>query len=80
MKHELIGLDVRVEDAPDPTHRGLEGRVVDETRNTLVLAARGRALRVAKKGASFRFRVDGSPVIPGNRLLHRPEDRVKKAR
>lgn len=79
-KHELIGLAVRVEEASDPSQRGREGRVVDETLKTLVLEAHGKELRIPKKGATFRFLLDGDVVVRGERLLYRPEDRVKKAR
>lgn len=80
-KHELIGLRVEVADAPDPSHRGRSGRVVDETQNLLVVEAEGRELRIPKEGATFRFLLEGDAVVlRGERLLHRPEDRVKKAR
>ncbi len=78
-KHELIGLEAVVVEATDPTHRGLEGRVVDETRNTLVLEASSRELIIPKKGSVFLFRMEEDVTIPGVRLLYRPEDRVKKA-
>jgi ribonuclease P protein subunit POP4 len=80
VKHELIGLDVRVVEATDPGHRGLQGRVVDETRNTLVIEVAGRELRIPKKGSVFLFQLDEEVLIEGNRLLYRPEDRVKKGR
>jgi ribonuclease P protein subunit POP4 len=80
VKHELIGLEVRVADASDPSHRGLRGRVVDETRNTLVLDVGGRELTIPKRGSVFLFQLDEEVLIEGNRLLYRPEDRVKKAR
>lgn len=79
-KHELIGLEVQVADATDPSHRGIQGRVVDETRNTLVLEGSGGEIILPKKGSVFLFRLDEDVLIEGNRLLHRPMDRVKKAR
>lgn len=80
VKHELMGLDVEVVDAADPNQRGMHGRVVDETRNTLVLEGDGREVRIPKAGTTFRFAVDDGLLVTGDRLRYRPEDRVKKAR
>ncbi|HKZ89983.1 MAG TPA: ribonuclease P protein subunit [Thermoplasmata archaeon] len=79
-KDELIGLRVRVVRATDPGLVGVEGRVVDETRNLLVVEAEGREKRIAKQGTRFRFDVRGSVDIEGDDIRFRPEDRIKKAR
>ena len=78
-KHELIGLSVIVRKATDPTLVGLRGRVVDETRNTLLVETAKGEKRVPKKGAEFAF---GSEEVPirGDDLLFRPEERIKRAR
>ena len=56
-RHELCGLHVRVASAPNPDLVGVGGRVVRETRNTLVVAARAgaRERRVPKVGSVFEF-------------------------
>ncbi len=78
--HELIGLKVRVKSSTDPLLRDLAGTVRNETRNTLVIEARGRVLTVSKSGASFLFELPSgeNATIDGNALRFRPEDRVKK--
>ena len=54
--HELIGLPVRVTDSTDPTRIGIEGRVVDETTNTLrIETADSGVKQVPKAGAAFTF-------------------------
>ena len=78
-KHELIGLSVIVREATDPTLVGLRGRVVDETRNTLLVETAKGEKRVPKKGAEFAFGSEGVP-IRGDDLLFRPEERIKRAR
>ncbi|MFQ6013153.1 MAG: ribonuclease P protein component 1 [Thermoplasmata archaeon] len=80
VKHELIGLEVEVVDATDPNQRGMQGRVVDETRNTLLLEVAEREVRIPKAGATFRFAVGDGVIVPGDRLRYRAEDRLKKAR
>ncbi len=79
-KHELIGLEVAILRAKDPSLVGVAGQVVDETRNTLVVAAGGREKRVPKEGTRFRFALQGGVELDGDEILFRPEDRVKKAR
>ena len=79
-KHELIGLQVEVLRATDPGQTHLVGRVVDETRNLLVIEAGGAEKRIPKQGARFRFHVNGNIEVEGDEIRFRPEDRVKKAR
>jgi ribonuclease P protein subunit POP4 len=79
-KHELIGLQVRVVRATDPGQENLSGRVVDETRNMLVVDADGVDKRIPKQGSRFRFEIQGGIEVEGDEIRFRPEDRVKKAR
>jgi ribonuclease P protein subunit POP4 len=79
VKHEFIGLEVAVVAASDPTQIGVRGRVVDETRNTITIDVNGVEKVVQKRGAVFRFEVDGEVDIDGERILFRPEDRIKRA-
>jgi len=79
-KHELIGLEVEVLHATDPTQAHVRGRVVDETRNTLVLEIQGDEKRIPKHGSRFRFEIHGGLEVDGEEIRFRPEDRVKKAR
>jgi ribonuclease P protein subunit POP4 len=79
-KHELIGLQVQVLRATDPGQVRMSGRVVDETRNLLVIEAGGIEKRIPKQGARFRFEIQGGIEVEGDEIRFRPEDRVKKAR
>lgn len=79
VKHELIGLQVEVVSSTDPTHVGLRGRVVDETRNTLTLEIGTAEAMVPKRSSVFRFKVGRDVEIEGERILYRPEDRIKRA-
>ena len=79
-KHELIGLEVEIIDSTSRTLIGLKGFVVDETKNTIVMEVRKMEKRIPKQGTTFRFRIDGTKDVIGDRLLHRPEDRTKRAR
>jgi ribonuclease P protein subunit POP4 len=78
-KHELIGLSIVIRRATDPSLVGLRGRVVDETRNTILVETAKGEKRVPKKGAEFAFGSD-EVRLEGDDLLFRPEDRIKKVR
>ena len=80
-RHELIGLRVLVE-SPSAGHDGLDGTVVDETKNTfLVELGGGSEKRVPKAGNRFVFLVGNERfVVRGEEIMFRPEDRTKKVR
>jgi len=79
LRHEIIGLRARAVRSRDPTHRGISGLVVNETRNMLTLLRSGRKVMVPKNGTVFRFKLqDGTLVeVEGGRLLGNPENRLK---
>lgn len=79
LRHELIGLDVRVMRARDPTMNGVRGMIVDETRNMLTLVDRGKKLLIPKSVATFRFKLHDETLVDvdGARLVGRPENRLK---
>ena len=79
---ELIGLDVKVVGSKHPPYLTLEGRVVDETKNTFVVDTRDGLRVVPKKGQRFEFSLrDGShAIIPGELVTWAPEERIKRIR
>ena len=76
-KHELIGLKTKVADSSNPSLAGLEGKIIDETKNLLILEAKGLEKKVPKKDCTFSF-PQYKVRIKGTVLLARPEDRTKK--
>jgi ribonuclease P protein subunit POP4 len=78
-RHEFIGLDVVVVDAQNKSLIGIEGEIVDETKNTFTIETKHGEKKVFKKGAQFKTTVDHKAVIiKGDILVGRPEDRIKK--
>jgi len=75
MKEEFIGMKVRIEKCTDPSLQGMEGVVVDETRNMMVIESREGIKKVAKKIATFNI---GGFTIDGRKINYRPEDRIRK--
>ncbi|CCJ36609.1 ribonuclease P protein component 1 [Methanoculleus bourgensis] len=78
LRHELIGLDVLVARASNPGHVGVSGRIIDETRNTLVIRTERGEKRIPKRFSVFRFRLpDGTTVdVDGSSLEMQPERRI----
>ena len=82
LQHELIGLRITVDESTNRMLCGLRGTVVDETRNMLVIENERKAeKRVSKAGNRFIFALDDGTFVrvKGDRLIARPEDRIKKA-
>ncbi|MEW6592462.1 MAG: ribonuclease P protein component 1 [Candidatus Hadarchaeota archaeon] len=78
-RHELIGLEARVISSPDAGLAGVSGKILDETRGTLVIEAKGGRKVVPKSKTTFGVNLGGGEVkVPGDKILGRPEDRVKR--
>jgi ribonuclease P protein subunit POP4 len=78
---ELIARRARVADSNDPTLVGIEGRIVDETKNTLTLQTGSTRQRVGKPGQQFAITDEDSTVLlDGSTIAHRPEGRIDRAK
>ncbi|MBC7100493.1 ribonuclease P protein component 1 [Methanothermobacter tenebrarum] len=80
-RHELIGLKVKVAESPHKDFKGLKGKVIDETKNTLKIELKdGKEIIIPKNVAKFHFKLpDGQVVeIDGRIIVGRPEERIKK--
>jgi ribonuclease P protein subunit POP4 len=80
-QHEFIGLNVEVKESSHEGFIGINGRVVDETKNTITVETEEDGEKmVPKKTSTFRFKLpDGAVVeIAGRVIVARPEDRIKK--
>jgi ribonuclease P protein subunit POP4 len=79
LRHELIGLDVDVIRSSNKYCDSISGKVVDESRNTLMIKQGESVKRVAKRDSLFKFKLDeGCVKVEGSALVSRPEDRVKR--
>ena len=74
---EFIGEHVEVTHHSDPSLCGMSGTVVNETRETLVIKARGSEKVVSKRPGKFAFR--GGEIL-GGKIAYRPQDRIKKVK
>ena len=80
VQHELIGLNARVVGSSHSKLVGIAGKIVNETRNTLVIQHKDKNKTIIKNVAVFHFTMpDGTIVeIDGKAIVGRPENRVKK--
>ncbi len=67
--HGLIGKRIRVMDST------LEGKVVDETKETLKIETNGETKTLLKKAITFKL--ESGEIIVGKDIVKRPEERVK---
>ena len=78
-RHEIIGLEIVVVDANNKSLIGIQGEVVDETKQSFIIQTKNGEKRVLKKGTSFKLKVNNQAlIIKGDILVARPEDRIKK--
>lgn len=81
LKHELIGLKVKIIKAKNKNLEKIVGTVIDETYNTLIIEKlNGKTKVVPKKGTVFIFELDNNKKVKvlGDLIIGRPEDRIKK--
>jgi len=80
LQGEFIGLNAKVVKSSNLSCVGISGKVIDETRNTLVIRHKNKDKVIVKETAVFNFTLEDGTVVEveGNIIVGRPEDRVKK--
>ena len=78
VKHELIGLKVKIVDSKNKANIGIAGKIIDETKYTIIIESKGEKKRLFKTNITIDVQVDKKIVrINGKLLLGRPKERVK---
>jgi ribonuclease P protein subunit POP4 len=79
IRHEIIGLNVEIVKAKNPSLIGIKGKIVDETKNMITIKQDSEMKNVLKDQAVFNIEI-GNKIfqIDGKLLVGRPEDRLKK--
>lgn len=79
IKHELIGLHVKVVDSKNKDLIGIEGEVIDETKNTITIDHQGKNKVILKDQVTLNIRFKDKIIqIKGTELIKRPEERIRK--
>ena len=75
MYEEFIGLPVEITNSQNKSLIGKKGKIIDETMNLFVVeTAQEKIIKILKKGTTFT--INGKTIV-GNKIIKRPEDRVK---
>ena len=78
---ELIGKEVEIVKAKNKSLNNMKGKIIDETRNMVMVQTDSGVKRVIKDQASFRIKSEKDLIeIEGIKLVNRPEDRLKRVR
>ncbi|MHC1631362.1 MAG: ribonuclease P protein component 1 [Methanotrichaceae archaeon] len=79
-RHELIGLPVEVAESTNLCLAGISGKVVDETRNMLLIETRKGTKHIFKSHTCFVFTLPQRRRVnvEGSVLVSRPENRIYK--
>jgi ribonuclease P protein subunit POP4 len=79
LRQELIGLDIEIVGSTNKSLQGLKGKVIDETKNTLVIEMQGNTKRILKNQIALKCVIAGVTArINGRQLVGRSEERLKK--
>ena len=80
LRHELLNLSITIKHSPNSSQEGINGVVVDETKNSLVIANGSKRRRIAKEDVIYIFSMPNGKLIEvdGRRLIGRPVDRIGK--
>jgi len=76
MNETLIGKTIKVTDSKNKTLVGVEGKVVDETKNTIkIIDKKKREKTFIKNQITFAF---NNTVVEGKKIAKRIEERIKR--
>jgi ribonuclease P protein subunit POP4 len=75
VRHEIIGLTVKITKAKNQSLVGLSGVVLDETRNSFVIEKEGKRKTILKN--QITELMIGNVRVGAKHLMKRPEERIK---
>lgn len=73
---ELIGVRIKIEDSKNKSIIGLQGKIIDETKNMLKIETNKGKKTIIKDQVKINF-IDYNQIIDGKILKKRPEERIK---
>ncbi len=73
-QEEYIGKNIEIKKTKNKEIQGLKGKIIDETMHTFKIRIGKKTRTIMKKGNTFM--INGNE-IQGNKIIKRPEDRIK---
>ncbi|RLG70354.1 MAG: ribonuclease P protein subunit [Candidatus Iainarchaeum archaeon] len=79
LAHELIGLRAKVVKSTDKSREGIEGIIIDETKNTIKIESNKREEILPKKEVTLQIELPSGEktIVKCEKIMFRPEDRTK---
>jgi ribonuclease P protein subunit POP4 len=78
LRNSLIGYNIKVISHTDSGFVGLTGKLIDETRNMLILET-DKTVKIQKLGGKYQFFIDDVKITISGRLIqHLPKRRRRK--
>ena len=78
-KYEIIGLEAEVIDSKNKSDIGISGRILDETKHTIVIEHNGKKKILFKNNITIKIKIGNQAItIEGKILSGRPKERIKK--
>ena len=80
--HELIGLKATIESISCPNSPVIQGIIIDETKNMFTIMHKAGKMKIPKHKLKLHLTLPNQHrvALDGNRLINRPEDRIKMFR
>ena len=79
IRHELIGREVVVSASLNPLSIGFQGKVIDETQQTLTIRTKNGDKKILKHLSTFVFNIGDKKVeVKGSVIAKRPWERLSK--
>ncbi|MGC8571868.1 MAG: ribonuclease P protein component 1 [Candidatus Micrarchaeia archaeon] len=77
--HELIGKQVKVIRSSDKSQIGIEGEIIDETKNTFLIETTNGIKRITKNISVFEFNINNKIfIVDGTEINFRSYERIEK--
>lgn len=77
-RHELIGQAIEIVASKNKDNLGLKGKIVDETKNTIMIKTKKGHKRLMKNNITTIIKNNGKKIkIKGEKISGRPKDRIK---
>ena len=78
IRYELIGLTAEVTDSKNKSNIDIKGKIIDETKHTIVIEHKGKQKRLFKNNIAFKLKINNqTTIIKGELLLGKPKERIK---
>jgi len=77
-KGEFIGRTIKITDSKNKTNEGIEGKIIDETKNTITIQTKNGRKKLIKTNITFTMEINNQKItINGKEIQAAPEERIK---